>query len=89
MPILDGIGFLTQLRQSERLGGLRTIVLTTTADRKTHDEAMNAGADGIVVKPQTEAAISEVAEYLLNYCQTSMGDHHVATAVGSFGPYGF
>jgi CheY-like chemotaxis protein len=89
MPVLDGIGFLKLLRKSERFANLRTIVVTTSDAPKTHADAMSAGADGIVVKPQTETAISEVAEYLLNFCQTSKGVQHAGSEVGSFGPYGF
>jgi len=89
MPVLGGIGFLRLLRKNERLRGVRTIVLTSSPEPEAHMDAMSAGADGIIVKPQGEAAISEVAEHLLNLCQTSMGGHHVGTEVGAFGPYGF
>ncbi len=89
MPILGGIGFLRLLRKDQRLRGLRTIVLTTSPEPEAHVDAMSAGADGIIVKPEGEAAISEVAEHLLNFCQTSTGDHHVGTEVGASGPYGF
>ncbi len=89
MPVLGGVGFLRLLRKNERLRDLRTIVLTSSSEPESHVEAMSAGADGIIVKPKGEAAISEVAEHLLNFCQTSMGGHHVGTEVGTFGPYGF
>jgi CheY-like chemotaxis protein len=89
MPILGGIAFLRLLRKNERLRDLRTIILTSSPEPEAHVDAINAGADGVIVKPQGEAAIAEVAEHLLNFCQTSMGDHHIGTEVGAFGPYGF
>jgi CheY-like chemotaxis protein len=68
MPVLDGLGFLRGLRNAPRLSGLKAIVVTTSADRVIHDDAIRAGADEIFVKPHTEAEFIRIAARILTNC---------------------
>jgi CheY-like chemotaxis protein len=62
MPRLDGLAVLRELRNDERLGGSRVIVLT--AQPMTRDEAVELGADRVLDKPfapdDLAAAVEEV-----------------------------
>ena len=61
MPKLDGIKFLRSLRQSLVLKDLPVYVLTTTTAKSIHEEAMNAGADRVYVKPDDAKALLSIA----------------------------
>jgi CheY-like chemotaxis protein len=62
MPRLDGLAVLRELRNDDRLGGARVIVLT--AQPMTRDEAVELGADRVLDKPfapdDLAAAVEEV-----------------------------
>ena len=52
MPILDGQGFLKEFRSQKSNSNIPVIVLTTDDSKKT--EALNYGADDILIKPIKE-----------------------------------
>jgi CheY-like chemotaxis protein len=62
MPRRSGLEVLTALRQDEELADMRVIVLT--AQPATREQALQAGADVVMVKPfepeQIAAAVQEV-----------------------------
>jgi serine/threonine protein kinase/CheY-like chemotaxis protein len=51
MPVLDGFGFLEQLRADPLIAGIPVIFLTALADRVDMRRAMNLGADDYLTKP--------------------------------------
>jgi DNA-binding response OmpR family regulator len=65
MPRRSGLEVLNTLRQEEELADMRVIVLT--AQPATREQALNAGADVVMVKPfepgQIAAAVEEVLRY--------------------------
>ncbi|WOJ88167.1 response regulator [Methylocapsa polymorpha] len=65
MPRLDGIKFLRSLRNSLVLKDLPVFVLTTSAAAAIHEEAMQAGADKVFVKPNNTKALLEIALEIL------------------------
>jgi DNA-binding response OmpR family regulator len=62
MPRRSGLEVLNAVRQDEELAGMRVVVLT--AQPATRDQALEAGADLVMVKPfepeQIAAAVEEV-----------------------------
>jgi adenylate cyclase len=62
MPRRTGLDVLKAVRQDEELAGMRIVVLT--AQPATRDQALEAGADIVMVKPfepeQIAAAVEEV-----------------------------
>ena len=64
MPRLSGLEVLSALRQEEELADMRVIVLT--AQPATREQALQAGADIVMVKPfepeRIAAAVEEVLE---------------------------
>ncbi len=61
MPRLNGVKFLHALRATLELSRLPVFVLTTSTARPVHDEALQAGADKVFVKPDSADALSAIA----------------------------
>jgi CheY-like chemotaxis protein len=61
MPKLNGVEFLKSLRNSLMLKDIPVYVLTTTATPSIQDEATQAGADRIYVKPNDKRALDVIA----------------------------
>lgn len=51
MPVLDGFGFIEQVRADERLRAVPILVLTTESEPERKAKAREAGATGWIVKP--------------------------------------
>ncbi len=54
MPGTDGIAAIQAIRARSAGAGLPILAFTASADRPTHDRAMAAGANGVLVKPLSE-----------------------------------
>ena len=54
MPGTDGIAAIQAIRTLPAGAGLPILAFTASADRPTHDRAMAAGANGVLVKPLSE-----------------------------------
>jgi CheY-like chemotaxis protein len=67
MPVLDGIGALTELRRREAAGRKKTPVIMVTAFDMPSDRArlMAQGADGYVPKPLERAALEAELQRVL------------------------
>jgi len=61
MPILDGKGFLKTFRSQKRNSSTPVIVLTTDDSQKS--EALNYGADDILIKPIKEEELLKHIKY--------------------------
>jgi len=61
MPILDGKGFLKTFRSQKRNSSTPVIVLTTDDSQKP--EALNYGADDILIKPIKEEELLKHIKY--------------------------
>jgi DNA-binding response OmpR family regulator len=65
MPRRSGLEVLNTLRQEEELANTRVIVLT--AQPATREQALNAGADVVMVKPFEPGQIAAAVEEVLGY----------------------
>ncbi len=61
MPILDGKGFLKSFRSQKKNSSTPVIVLTTDDSQK--NEAINYGADDILIKPIKEDELLKHIKY--------------------------
>ena len=57
MPVLDGFGFLTALRQEKNGGKPVVVFCTSERDIGKITEALSAGANGYIMKPFDSAII--------------------------------
>jgi len=64
MPLLDGYAFVQKLRQSD-LPQVPVIILSTEADDKDRDMALEAGANFYMVKPVKPEFLLKVVHVLL------------------------
>ena len=62
MPVLDGLGFLKQLRAESSLPQPIVIMCTTENDMQRIIEAMQSGANEYIMKPFTEDIVREKFE---------------------------
>ena len=58
MPIMNGLEFVTAVRELPALNGMRIVVVTTESGAVA-DVAKEAGADGFVTKPFTAQKLQE------------------------------
>jgi len=61
MPVLDGKGFLQTFRSEKKNNNIPVIVLTTDDSKKS--EALNYGADDILIKPIKEEELLKHIKY--------------------------
>lgn len=61
IPLVNGIKFLRCMRKSVLLKNLPVFVLTTSTAAFIHEEAMQAGADKVFVKPNNAEALLGIA----------------------------
>lgn len=59
MPVLDGLGFVREVRAAPGYADLRLMMVTTEADVEHLATALEAGADEYVMKPFTADVIRE------------------------------
>lgn len=64
MPGLSGIETLIRLRTRPALAGVTVVFLTTADDPRSHGEALRAGADAVIAKPDTVAALDAFAAHV-------------------------
>lgn len=67
MPVLDGFGVLSELRQRERQGQRKVPVIMVTGHDLPSDRErlLKAGADGYVAKPMETAALQREMERVM------------------------
>jgi two-component system chemotaxis response regulator CheY len=65
MPRLGGLDFLKTLRENFKLKDLPVFVLTTTSAKTIHEQAMQAGADKVFVKPNDADALVAIAQEIV------------------------
>ena len=62
MPEMDGVEFIRKVRGSDEFAFLPVLVMTTLAQIKQRDDALNAGADAFIQKPVTLEALQSMLE---------------------------
>ena len=63
MPVLDGIGFITEFRKVDKFTPI--VVLTTEAEKDVIQKGKEAGASGWIIKPfQAEDLINVVKRFV-------------------------
>jgi PAS domain S-box-containing protein len=67
MPVLDGYAAIRQIRDAEAGSGRRSAIVALTADttKDTEHAARSAGADGRLIKPVDQGAISAILAELV------------------------
>ncbi|MGB3263298.1 MAG: response regulator [Microcoleus sp.] len=71
MPRMNGIEFLRELRQDEKLRSIPVIVLTTSNEDRDKVEAYNLNVAGYILKPVTFSNFVEVMATLNKYWMLS------------------
>jgi len=66
MPVMDGGRFLRLLRSEMELGEIPTAVLTTSTETPVHEAALQAGANAVFAKPNTQAELVVIAHRILD-----------------------
>jgi len=66
MPYMDGHELIRTIRADERLKHIPILMVTTEADEAERIAAMNAGANGYLVKPVSADMVSENIRNILN-----------------------
>jgi two-component system, OmpR family, response regulator len=51
MPGMDGLTTFTNLRQSDVTRGIPVVFVTAKALRREHEQYLNLGVEGVIVKP--------------------------------------
>ena len=59
MPNMDGLSLLQEIRKSEELAELPVLMVTAEKRRENVLAAIEAGANGYIVKPFSEAALAD------------------------------
>ena len=65
MPVMDGIGFLKQVRLDEKYKFIPFIMLTTETLENKKNEAKQAGATGWIIKPFVKDKLLAVIQKVL------------------------
>ena len=65
MPVMNGIELLRAVRGSEAHGELPFLLVTAEARKENILEAVQAGADGYIVKPFTQAVLADKVAKIL------------------------
>jgi two-component system chemotaxis response regulator CheY len=65
MPLMDGYAFIRALRAQARTGAIPTLMTTTEAGPRDHQEALAAGANIYLVKPVAQEKLALYVAALL------------------------
>lgn len=65
MPYMDGLELTRTLRANPALKGLPILMVTTEADEEEKRKALEAGANGYLIKPVTAEMVSENIKNIL------------------------
>ena len=64
MPIMDGYTFIKQIRNSEKVGAVPIVMVSTEAQLIDRDKAFEAGANHYFVKPATPENVANLLSIL-------------------------
>ena len=70
MPRLGGFELVSEIKQRSRIADLPVIVITSRGDEETHRRLLSLGANQVVVKPLTNAVLSDLKEILTTTPET-------------------
>lgn len=65
MPVMDGIGFLKEVRQLPEYRYLPVLILTTESQETKKQEARQAGATGWIIKPFSNEKLVTVVKKVI------------------------
>jgi len=65
MPVMDGIGFLKEVRQLPEHRYLPVLILTTESQESKKQEARQAGATGWIIKPFSNEKLVTVVKKVI------------------------
>ena len=75
MPGLDGHGMCKHIKGDERLKDIPVILLTSLSDPQDVIKGLECGADGFIVKTDSEAPVLEAIERLLRARELAADEH--------------
>ena len=65
MPEMDGLKFLSLIRQQDDYKNIPVIILTTEGDDDNREKGQSLGADGFIVKPFEASNLIETIQKVL------------------------
>ena len=68
LPKVPGMEVLKFLKQNSKYSSIPVVILSTSSDEKTIEEAYKNGADNYIIKPILYEAFVERVSILKNYC---------------------
>ena len=68
LPKVPGMKVLKFLKQNSKYSSIPVVILSTSSDEKTIEEAYKNGADNYIIKPILYEAFVERVSILKNYC---------------------
>jgi DNA-binding response OmpR family regulator len=68
LPKVPGMEVLKFLKQNSKYSSIPVVILSTSSDEKTIEEAYKNGADNYIIKPILYEAFVERVSTLKNYC---------------------
>lgn len=68
LPKLSGIDVLKFIKNNANFSSIPIIILSTSSDQETIDEAFKNGANGYIIKPDSYDAFVEKIKILKEYC---------------------
>ncbi|MBS1257642.1 MAG: Response regulator rcp1 [Candidatus Scalindua arabica] len=68
LPKVDGMSILKFLKKNSRYCSIPVVILSTSSDQRTIDEAYKNGANGYVIKPLSYDEFVDKIKMLREYC---------------------
>jgi DNA-binding response OmpR family regulator len=68
LPKVNGIDVLKFIKNNANFSSIPIIILSTSSDQETIDEAFKNGANGYIIKPDSYDAFVEKIKILKEYC---------------------
>ena len=64
MPLMDGFGFVQEVRKDPKLAPMKILMVTTDVEKSSIDKALKLGADEYLMKPYTRDMVQSKLQLL-------------------------
>lgn len=89
MPVLDGLGFIKELRQKEEGKAIPIIVVSSEGEREKIVYALKSGANSYVTKPFRKEVLARKVKNVQNVTELSRHTSSKTSISGNLGLFGF
>jgi two-component system, chemotaxis family, chemotaxis protein CheY len=89
MPVLDGLGFIKQLRSIEEGKSIPIIVVSSEGEREKVSLALKMGANSYVTKPFRKDVLARKVQNVQNITNLSRQPSSKVSITGNLGMFGF